>query len=175
MTPHQYIDLAIIPALTALVPERMNTREAWVMMLAIALQESNLRGRVQGENIATTGPYPASKKGGPARGPHQFELIGVEEVCRHPASAGHMRQACATLGYRFNAADLHTAMRWDLALDCTIARLALWRHPAPLPAATERKVAWAQYVEIWRPGAERPDDWPVNWTAALAVTAGRRP
>lgn len=149
----------VIPAALAHLPERMDTPEAHVMLLAIAGQESGFQHRRQ------TGQ-------GPARGLWQFEQIGLREVLRHPVSQQHAEQACTALLYagRPNFA-LHEALEHNDILACAVARLALWRDPAPLPAIGDAEGAWQYYRRIWAPGKPHPERWPANYAAAVSIEA----
>ena len=76
---------AINPAL-GMLPAKMDTDAARVMLLAIGLQESRFEHRRQMGN-------------GPARGFWQFEKGGGVKGCvQHPSSAHHLRQLCAARG-----------------------------------------------------------------------------
>lgn len=76
----------IIPAALSLLPSKMDTPEARAILIAIALQESNLKHRRQ--------------VGGPALGLLQWELPQVGLVLRHPVvgplarNVGEVDQIC---------------------------------------------------------------------------------
>jgi hypothetical protein len=136
---------AINPAL-ALLPQRMDSDAARVMLLAAGLQESRFLYRAQ----KTKNSYVK----GPARGFWQFERGGgVVGVMTHRMSRELAKQAC------------ETAMRTTLAIDddvlaAAFARLLLWTDPKPLPAlnATHDE-AWDQYMRQWRPGKPHRETW----------------
>ena len=159
MTLELWLRCAYRPALS-LLPARMDSEVAAVVILAICLQESELRHRRQmGE--------------GPARGYLQFELIGLTEVFRNPASQAAALALATALDYDYPASplyQLHHAMEHNDVLSAGIARLALWRHPSPLP--TDQDACWGQYVDIWAPGKPRPADWPDSYGRAVEAVLG---
>ncbi len=145
---------AIVPAL-ALLPARMNSKEALVMLYAIGLQESKFEHRRQMGN-------------GPARGFWQFERNGgVAGVLRHKSSQIHALAACKSRGLTdLKESELikgHTpnsiverayhALEHDDVLAAAFARLLLWTDPKPLPALNDTESAWQLYLRTWRPGA----------------------
>lgn len=154
IAPRGALEHVIAPALATL-PERMNSPAAQVMLLAIALQESGLRARVQ-------------SGGGPARGLWQFERGGgCAGVLRHEASRDLAHSLCEEAGVEPNASALHTALMFDDLLSARMARLLLWTDPAPLP--TDEFGGWRLYLRVWKPGTERPHDWPEHFASARDV------
>lgn len=137
MTPEELRTLAIWPAWT-LLPEQMRSTAAERMLIAIALQESDLRWRRQVR--------------GPARGWWQFEVAGVRGVTSHRATRDYAQDAMVSLGYpgRPNI-DLHEAIEHNDILAAAFARLNLWWLPQSL--ATTMEAGCEQYLEAWRPGA----------------------
>ena len=163
MTPELYRDLILVPTLTSgILPARMDSPMARVMMVAIALQESNLSARRQGG-------------GGPARGFHQFERGsrdnrgGVWGVFNHRATRDIARDACERLHIRPVYDSAHIALEFCDPLDLALSRLLLWTLPQALPE-TEAD-GWRQYREAWRPGRPRVEAWPANWRRAVEVCA----
>lgn len=148
----------------ALLPTRLDTREARVQLLAIGLQESGLTDRVQ--KVSGGGP-------GPARGLLQFERAGgVRGVLSHPASRDLALQVC--VARRLPA--VSTSVVWDeLATDDVLAfafgRLLLLTDAQRLPQLGDQPGAWAYYERCWRPGKPHPDRWPANYSAAMAAVA----
>lgn len=137
-----------------MLPERMDSPEAHVLVIAAGLQESGLTERIQrGE--------------GPARGLWQFELIGVEGVLRHHSSDAHARRVCELRMVRTTVGDVWRKLETDDILAAAFARLALWNHPDPLPAIGDVGSAWAYYLATWRPGKPHPERWPANYTDAV--------
>ena len=169
MTPELYRDLILVPTLTSgILPARMDSPMARVMMVAIGLQESNLSARRQGA-------------GGPARGFHQFERGspsnrgGVWGVFNHRATRDIARDACERLHIRPVYDSAHIALEFCDPLDLALSRLLLWTLPQALPAFhsvySVEEQGWAQYIAVWRPGKPRPSDWPANWKKAMEVCA----
>jgi hypothetical protein len=151
VTPADYLNTAIKPALAKL-PRTMQSLDAEMLILAIALQESDLRHRRQ--------------IGGPARGYPQFELIGVRGVIEHPASMRHATALCAVLDVPTAPETIYEAIAWHDVLSAGFSRLALWRDPQPLPTESEPDKAWAYYLRCWGPGKPKPEKWADNWNRA---------
>ena len=134
------VEKAIKPAL-AMLPARMRSREAIVMLLAIGLQESLFKYRRQMGN-------------GPARGLWQFEMMGgVNGVLQHRSSAKLALDACRDRSVTAAADDVHAKLEHDDVLAAVFARLLLWTDPKPLPALNDIETAWQLYLRTWRPGA----------------------
>lgn len=152
MTPDHLLTLAIIPALSIL-PERMDSTPARAMLIAIALQESGLRHRVQ--------------VGGPARGFFQFEQIGVAGVQRHHSTQEFAAGLNQTFLYSPN--EVYRAIEHNDVLASAYARLLLWSLPDALPGGrVDSDYALGLYLKAWRPGKPRPEHWDSNWRAAWA-------
>ena len=134
------VEKAIKPAL-AMLPARMRSREAVVMLLAIGLQESLFKYRRQMAN-------------GPARGFWQFEKMGgVAGVLQHRTTTALAAEICRARGVAATAGDVHAALEHDDVLGAAFARLLLWTDPKPLPALNDVDGAWQLYLRTWRPGA----------------------
>ncbi|CUJ03618.1 Uncharacterised protein [Achromobacter xylosoxidans] len=156
------IDTAIAPAL-ALLPVRMDTAEARVMLLAIGLQESRFVHRRQ--------------IGGPARGFWQFEKGtrasrgGVWGVFLHAASKGHVAALCKARSVACDPDAIYAALEYDDVLAAGVARLLLWTDPKELPAVGDADAGWSLYLRTWRPGKPKPDSWPPLYRQAAAEVA----
>lgn len=151
MTPTAALLSCVNPALE-LLPARLCTNEARVLLLAIGGQESELKYRAQIR--------------GPARGLWMFEKPGVSEVMQKADP-----REVATL---FDARGVHYAVDAAMAMMETddifaagMARLLLACDPKPLPAIGAMGSAWAYYARDWKPGKPRPKDWPANYRAAV--------
>lgn len=159
----EIIDTAIQPAM-ALLPDRMDSQMACVMLLAIGLQESRFNHRWQ---IVDPGRPDAM---GPARGFWQFERGGgVAGVLRHPLSAEHARKLCQHYGVRADAGDVWQALskpEMD-GLAAGFARLLIWTDPRKLPAAGDAGAAWDLYIRTWRPGKPHRSTWDALYAQAL--------
>lgn len=153
---------AINPAL-ALLPAKMDTPAARVMLLAIGLQESRFEHRRQ---LAGNPPRPT----GPAKSFWQAEQGGgmVHGVRLHPATsaaAAHLYQA---RGVPAREAAIWDAIEHDDVLAAGLARLLLWSDPGRLPAVDDADAAWALYLRTWRPGKPHPETWQDFYLQAVA-------
>lgn len=149
------IDLAIEPAYL-LLPDRMRSKEATAMLLAIGLQESRFEHRRQIR--------------GPARGFWQFERGGgVAGVLSHPASRVHASNALAALHYPAAPAVIHEALADNDVLAAVFARLLLFTDARPLPALTALSdESWDYYIRNWRPGKPHRQTWDAFWSEGAA-------
>lgn len=143
---------AIDPAL-ALLPARMNSPGAEVMLLAIGLQESAFRYRHQ--------------IGGPAHGYWMFEQGGVRGVLLHPASRQHALAVCEARGVEPSPSTVYAELERDDILAAAFARLLLWTDPEPLPAVGEIGAAWDLYLRTWRPGKPHRNRWDACYAQAM--------
>lgn len=161
MTPSLFIEMSLVPAL-ALLPERMNSREAWAMVVAVCLQESQFKHRRQ-------------MAGGPGRSWAQFEhgtevtRGGVTGVLMHPESRPHIRHVLDVLGYDYSADTSYAAIEHNDVLCAAYARLLLWTLPQALPKMGEAQRGWDQYYSAWRPGIPRRESWDGYFEQAWAV------
>ncbi|MFY2610508.1 hypothetical protein [Achromobacter ruhlandii] len=155
----EVVERAIEPAL-ALLPVRMDTSAARVMLLAIGLQESRFEHRRQ--------------IGGPARGFWQFEKGsrasrgGVWGVCLHPACKGYLAALCKARSVACYPDAIYAALEYDDVLAAGVARLLLWTDPKALPPVGDADAGWALYLRTWRPGKPKPDSWPVLYRQAVS-------
>lgn len=151
---------AVQPALD-LLPRRMDSARARVLLLAIGLQESRLLHRRQ-----LVGRQPI----GPAAGLWQFERGGgCAGVLAHHYSADLMRWVCRARGVAPTVPALWTVMQRDDVLAAGAARLLLYTDPAPLPDVSDAAGAWAYYLRVWRPGQPHPDTWGTMHAQALVA------
>ena len=158
MKPNLLLDLIICPTLEELLP-RMNTPEAWAMLVAIALQESNLEHRRQIK--------------GPARGFWQFERGGgVAGVLTNKATRDHARNICIALTVKPDADSVYEALEFNDHLACAFARLLLFTLPRPLPGENDSADAWMQYIDAWQPDRPQPDGWVRRWETAWETVRG---
>lgn len=154
MTLQEILDTAIEPAL-ALLPPKMSSDEARVLMLAIGLQESLFLHHRQMGN-------------GPARGFWQFEKGGaVKGVMTHRATREYARSVCLDRGVSFETDAVWRALETDDVLAAAFARLNLWWCPGALPGVDDEDAAWKLYADVaWRPGKPHPETWPATHAAA---------
>ncbi|WP_063588223.1 hypothetical protein [Achromobacter ruhlandii] len=152
-------ETAITPAF-ALLPAKMDSREARCVMLAIGLQESRFTHRQQ--------------IGGPARGFWQFEkgtrasCGGVWGVFLHAASKDHLAALCKARSVACDPDAIYAALEYDDVLAAGVARLLLWTDPKALPSVGDGDAAWALYLRTWRPGKPHPHTWPDLYRQAAA-------
>ena len=145
MTPHTANEAILTPSL-ALLPAKMDSKLARILMLAIGLQESRFLHRRQIGN-------------GIARGYWQFERGGgVKGVMEHPASSALAREVCKARGVPFDRQAVYEALEHDDLLACCFARLLLWTDPKPIPDNADD--AYGLYLRVWRPGKAKPATWP---------------
>ena len=147
----------VIPAAMSPLPAKMDTPEARAMLVAIALQESNLQYRKQ--------------IGGPALGFFMWELPQVGLVLRHEVIGPLALKVLADLAYSVGVPPyekIHDAMQHNDILQCTFSRLMLWPDAAPLPQRGDVQGSLATYLRVWRPGRPHPEKWPANWAQAWA-------
>lgn len=124
------------------------------LLLAIALQESNLTARIQGPNDA-----------GPARSFWQFEKIGVVDVFQRQKAP--LKTMCDILVLPCEPGKLHLMMAYNDMIACVIARLTLRIDPRPLSLATTEDGAWDYYIKNWRPGKPHRNRWAqTSWPVA---------
>lgn len=143
----------MIDAGLALLPARMDTSAARVVLVAIALQESRMKHRRQ---LVGSPPKPL----GPAAGLWQFEKGGgIKGVLTHPASAAQAREVCKARGVGPAVDAVWSALQYDDVLACALARLLLWTDPHRLPEIGDADGAWALYLRVWRPGKPHPETW----------------
>ena len=164
MTLNEIRDQAITPAL-ALLPARMSSPEAEVMLLAIGLQESRFQHRRQ---LAGSPPRPT----GPAKSFWQAELGGgmVTGLLRyHDDRVRDLAVGlCAVRGVDPSPRAVWDAIERDDVLAAGLARLLLWTDPGRLPRLGDADGAWQLYVRTWRPGKPHRSTWADLYGQALA-------
>lgn len=152
------IEYAINPAM-ALLPPKMTSNKASVMLLAIGLQESRLTHRKQ--------------IGGPARSFLQFESGGgVKGVMTHSASVASAKSLCQALAVPFDRAAIFQAMEFNDVLAFGLGRLLLYTDPKPLPEIGDARAAWDLYQRVWRPGKPHRQAWDELYAVACKVVTG---
>lgn len=164
---------AIEPALL-LLPARMESAEAVVMLLAIGLQESLFKHRRQlvGSPPKPVGPaksfWQAEQGGGMVTGLLGFHNQDVQDLARG---------LCAVRGVPAQPRAVWEAIEHDDVLAAGLARLLLYTDPARLPGLGDEEGAWQLYLRTWRPGAHSRGDaaakaslrqkWAKNYGKAL--------
>ena len=152
------LEFSIEPAL-ALLPAKMTSDKARVMLLAIALQESRLTHRKQ--------------IGGPAKSFLQFESGGgVRGVMSHSASSTPAQIFCQSLSVPFDRHAIFQSMEFNDVLAFGLGRLLLYTDPKSLPEIGDAQGAWDLYQRVWRPGKPHRQTWDEMYkTAVSAVTS----
>lgn len=146
-----YIRKSILPVALSLLPGKMTSDGAVAMIMAIGLQESEFRARVQGGN-------------GPAHGFGQFERAGgVTEILTSPVTRPVLLPILELLCVKPTAAICYDAIVYNDVLALVFMRLLLWKYPGALPREHELEKGWTQYEAAWRPGRPRPQAWPDNF------------
>lgn len=155
--PAVAINRAVLTPALELLPSRMDSIPARVMLLAIGLQESRLIHRRQIR--------------GPARGLWQFERGGgVRGVLNHAASRDLAREVCEERRVRPTMDAVYVALEGDDILAACFARLLLWTDPTPLPPVPHAPAAWSLYLRTWRPGKPHRHTWEELYRQAAAAT-----
>jgi hypothetical protein len=149
---------AIEPALL-LLPAKMTSPQAELMLLAIGLQESRFVHRRQIK--------------GPARSFWQAEQGGgmVHGVLRHPLTRDHAVKVCDARGVKPVDELVYAAIEHDDVLAAALARLLLWSDPGKLPAIGAEQCAWDLYLRTWRPGKPHRGTWGDLYAKAVACLA----
>lgn len=147
------------PKVIALLPARMNTKEAMAFVFAVGFQETRFETRKQ-------------YNGGPARSYLQFEEGGgVHGVLNHWASDRLATEVCRERGVKPIAHDVWKAMETDDILGFAFGRLLLYTSPHKVPLEDQRAGAWAMYAtELWRPSKPHIDRWPASHELAWVLT-----
>lgn len=146
---------AINPAL-GLLPEKMDSAEARIMLLAIGLQESRFMHRRQMNE-------------GPAMGFWQFERNGgVKGVLTHRVSKKFAAEMCKVRGVAPLTYPTWEALEHDDVLAASFARLLLFTDPFALPKIGNAAGAWEYYLRNWRPGKPHRETWDKFYVQARA-------
>lgn len=154
---------AITEALS-LLPDRMTSDEAIVMLLAIGLQESRFQHRRQlvGNPPRPTGPaksfWQAEQGGGMVRGLLNYHSDYVRDL-----AIGLIRER----GVSPDSRSVWDAIEHDDVLAAGLARLLLWTDPYRLPALGDAQGAWDLYLRTWRPGKPHRHTWNALYQQAL--------
>jgi hypothetical protein len=158
----------ILPAAYSLLPAKMNTPEAGALLLAIGLQETGFRARVQ----VTEGPRLRQWwVGGPARSLWQFEAGGsCTDLLTRASTRRPLQAALKALAYDPELVDpayLHGLVAHNDVLAAVCARLLLWADSRPLPLEADGPEAgWQCYYRNWKPGKPHRNKWDSCWAEA---------
>lgn len=145
-----------------LLPAKMRSREAEVMLAAIGLQESRFKYRRQ---LVGKPARPV----GPAKSFWQAEQGGgmIHGVRRHALTSQVAAKLIEARGVSPNDRAVWDAVENDDVLAAGLARLLLWTDPKPLPRIGDADAAWALYLRTWRPGKPHPETWPSLYADAV--------
>lgn len=147
---------AAVEAAFQLLPIKMDSRAARVILAAIGFQESGYKVRIQYDN-------------GPARSYWQFEngrLSGINGVLTHKSTAKLAKGVCEACGVAPERMTVWKAMETDDVLGAAFARLLMYTDPKSLPDNADD--AWEMYAKrLWRPGKPHPEKWPTSWAFGL--------
>jgi hypothetical protein len=165
MTPQRLLNTGIVPALEELstlgIPDSVDARR---FLLAIALQETNLRHRRQ---LVSSG-----EENGPASSFWQFEPGGgCRGVLEHKSTAERMVKICDAYDVQPTPRGLWEAMRYNDVVAAAAARLLVYTLPSKLP--TTAAGGWQQYLSAWRPGKPHPRTWDAHWANATIATGAK--
>lgn len=138
----------ILTPAAELLPPRLDSFEARVMLLTIGQQESRFQYRRQMGD-------------GPARGFWQFERGGgVKGILNHQATRGPLHMVCAARDVTFEITPIWATLETDDILAACCARLLLLSDPKALPAVHDVDGAWNLYaLRTWRPGKPHRETW----------------
>ncbi|WP_437884637.1 hypothetical protein [Pseudomonas sp. LRF_L74] len=173
MTPREMRNGPLAEALL-LLPAKMTSAPAEVLVLAIGLQESRFEHRRQltGSPPKPVGPaksfWQAEQGGGMVTGLLRYRDANIRDL-----AVG----LCAVRGVVPSAAAVWNAIEHDDVLAAGLARLLLYTDPSKLPALGDVDGAWQLYLRTWRPGAhergtaekraELRAKWGRNYVAAM--------
>lgn len=152
---------AINPAFK-LLPAKMDSDAARVMLLAIGLQETAFECRYQKTNDP--------QKKGPAKGFWQNERGGgVVGVMTNAATEEYAKTLAKARRIPFDSTLIHARLEEDDILAAGWARLILWADPRPLPGVdADHETAWQCYYRNWKPGKPHREKWDAYHAAARA-------
>lgn len=143
-----------------LLPAKMTSPQAEVMLLTIGLQESRFEHRRQLGNGPARSFWQAEQGGGMVAGLLRYHDDAVRDL-----AVG----LCAVRGVSPTAREVWSAIEHDDVLAAGLARLLLWTDPARLPVLGDVDGAWQLYLRTWRPGKPHPQTWAGLYAQALAV------
>lgn len=162
MTDLKKIVATVIDPAMKLLPTNFDSKQARVMLLAIALQESRFEHRRQ---LVGNPPKPT----GPAKSFWQAEMGGgmVRGVRLHKLTTKIASEVYKARNVSANDVEIWNAIENDDVLACALARLLLWTDPNPLPAIGNAEQAWQLYLRVWRPGKPHRASWDALYRQAV--------
>lgn len=153
----------IISPAMLLLPQKMDSLRARVMMLAIAGQESRLTYRDQIDRD------PKKPVLGPALGLWQFERKGgTRGVMSHASTQQAAKEVCRARGVDWDLQKVWERLAQDDILAACFARLLLWSDAQPLPQIGNEADAWDMYAyRTWNPGSPHRHTWHHHYINAV--------
>ena len=157
---------SIIDPALALLPPKLTSDKARLMLLATALQEVGA-----GQGDATVLRTRVQDGDGPAHGLTQYERGGILAVLSNPTTSVLARALCAVRGVPATGYSVHTALLGDDVLGLGLCRLQYFADPAPLPELGDEVGALQAYLRVQRPGAwaRDPDGVRRRWHNSYGV------
>jgi hypothetical protein len=168
VTPRLLLHAAISPALS-LLDAKLDSIPARAMLIAIALQESGLKARVQ---VLDAGKDWWESRPGPAHSFWQFEAGGVSAVLGNNRTRQIVDPVLAQMAYPRMVTTVHDAVTHNDVLAAVFARALLYSAPWALPAQNAPEEGWRQYLWAWRPGKPHEGTWKANYAAGWAAVLG---
>lgn len=169
MTPREARNGPVAEALL-LLPAKMTSPQAELMLLAIGLQESELKHRRQHGNGPARSLWQGEQGGGMVAGLLGFHNQDVQDLAHG---------LCAVRGVPAQPRSVWEAIEHDDVLAAGLARLLLYTDPARLPGLGDEEGSWQLYLRTWRPGAftrgtatkraELRHKWAKSYAQALEV------
>lgn len=152
-----HIHSHVIPAALSLLPGKMDTLPAHAMLLAIGLQESGFRHRIQVPKDFAHGFWQFEKNG------------GVKEVLENHTTSPIVTPICDLLLYPSTTAAIWTALPCDSILAAVFARSLLYIDSRSMPFENDPDKGWDIYVKRWRPGAPHREPWNDHFSHAWSI------
>lgn len=164
------------PALR-LLPCKMDTPEARVIVLTIGLQESRFAYRRQVIDVKDPATGDVVQKAlGPAKSFWQAEQGGgmVHGVRVHPATKDLAQVLYSARQVKPTDRAIWNAIEHDDVLAAGLARLLVYSDPLPLPKLGDIEGAWKLYsLRTWKPGKPHRITWDAFYRRALEFVTGR--
>jgi len=161
------IPMAAIREAMLLLPPKLDSAKARVMLVAIGLQESRFQHRRQ---LVGSPPRPT----GPAKSYWQAEQGGgmIAGIRNHSATkelvADVLQARCVPQDNRA----IWNAIEHDDVLAAALARLLLYSDPKPLPEIGNAEFSWNYYLRTWRPGKPHHATWQECYDKAVKEVVG---
>lgn len=161
------VALGAIRDAAQLLPPKLDSAKARVMLAAIGLQESRFEHRRQ---LVGSPPRPV----GPAKSYWQGEQGGgmVQGVRVHKATRDMAAEVYRARGVQADNLAIWNAIEYDDVLAAALARLLLYSDPYALPEVGDAEGAWKLYLRTWRPGKPHRGTWDALYAQAVREVVG---